>query len=68
VEGDNSSMRYLIHCKNLWKCYNVPTPSTTIKKRNSLKINKKYLINKAVAEVIDKVQKYNLLFHLHLQS
>jgi hypothetical protein len=20
---------YLIHCKNLCKCYNVPTPSTT---------------------------------------
>jgi hypothetical protein len=32
VEGENSSMMYLIHCKNLCKCYNVPTPSTTIKK------------------------------------
>jgi hypothetical protein len=28
----NSSMIYLIHCKNLCKCYNVPTPNTTIKK------------------------------------
>jgi hypothetical protein len=31
VEGDNSSMIYLIHCKNLCKCYNIPTPSTAIK-------------------------------------
>jgi hypothetical protein len=28
--GVNSSMMYLIHCKNLHKCYNVPPPSTTI--------------------------------------
>jgi hypothetical protein len=27
----NSNMMYLIHCKNLCKCHNVPTPSTTIK-------------------------------------
>jgi hypothetical protein len=32
VEGVNSSLIYLIHCKNLHKCYNVPIPSTTIKK------------------------------------
>jgi hypothetical protein len=31
VEEVNSSMIYLIHCKNLCKCYNVPPPSTTIK-------------------------------------
>jgi hypothetical protein len=31
VEGVNSHMMYLIHCKNLCKCYNVPSPSTTIK-------------------------------------
>jgi hypothetical protein len=31
VEGGNSSLMYLIHCKNLCKCYNVPTPSTTKK-------------------------------------
>jgi hypothetical protein len=30
--GGNSSMIYLIHCKNLCICYNVPTPSTIIKK------------------------------------
>jgi hypothetical protein len=30
-EGVNSSMIYLIHCKNFWKCYNVPSPRTTIK-------------------------------------
>jgi septal ring factor EnvC (AmiA/AmiB activator) len=33
VEGANSSMIYLVHCKNLCKCYNVPPPSI-IKKRN----------------------------------
>jgi hypothetical protein len=27
----NSSMIYLIHCKNLCKCHNVPPPSATIK-------------------------------------
>jgi hypothetical protein len=27
-----SSMIYLIHCKNLYKCYNVPIPCTTINK------------------------------------
>jgi hypothetical protein len=26
-------MIYLIHCKNFHKCYNVPLPSRTIKKR-----------------------------------
>jgi hypothetical protein len=29
--GRNSRMIYLTHGKNLCKCYNVPTPSTTIK-------------------------------------
>jgi hypothetical protein len=29
--GLNSSMIYLIHCKNFCKYHNVPTPSTTIK-------------------------------------
>jgi hypothetical protein len=33
VEGVNPCMMYLIHCKNLCKCNNVPPPSTTIKKR-----------------------------------
>jgi hypothetical protein len=28
----NSSMIYLIYCKNFCKCHNVPLPSTTIKK------------------------------------
>jgi hypothetical protein len=33
VEGVNSSMLYLIHCKNFYKCHNVPPPSTKIKER-----------------------------------
>jgi acyl CoA:acetate/3-ketoacid CoA transferase beta subunit len=35
--GVNSSMIYLIHCKKLYKCHNVPpyTPSTTIKKKKN---------------------------------
>jgi hypothetical protein len=28
----NSSMIYLIYCKNFYKFHNVPPPSTTIKK------------------------------------
>jgi hypothetical protein len=30
--GVNSSMIYLMHCKNLCKCHNVPPLSTTIKR------------------------------------
>jgi hypothetical protein len=33
AEGVNSSMIYLIHCKNSCKCHNVPPPSTAIKKQ-----------------------------------
>jgi hypothetical protein len=29
----SSSVIYLIHCKNLCKCHNVPPPSTTIKEK-----------------------------------
>jgi hypothetical protein len=36
VEGVNSSMIYLIHCKNFCKCHNVPQPSTTIKEKMAL--------------------------------
>jgi hypothetical protein len=31
MEEVNSSMIYLIHCKNFCKCHNVPPPGTTIK-------------------------------------
>jgi hypothetical protein len=33
LDGVNSSMIYLIYCKNFCKFYNVPTPGTTTKKR-----------------------------------
>jgi hypothetical protein len=33
IEEVNSSMIYLIYCKNFWKCHNVPPLSTTIKKK-----------------------------------
>jgi hypothetical protein len=36
-EGMNSGMVYLIYCKNLCKCYKVPTSCTTIKKFNATK-------------------------------
>jgi hypothetical protein len=39
MEGVNSNTIYLIHCKNLYKCCNVPTLSITI-------INKKFLKRK----------------------
>jgi hypothetical protein len=32
MEGVNSSMICLIHCRNFYKCHNVPPPSTRIKK------------------------------------
>jgi hypothetical protein len=32
VEGVNSTVIYLIHCKNSCKCHNVAPPRTTIKK------------------------------------
>jgi hypothetical protein len=28
LDGVNSSMIYLIHCKNFSKCHNIPLPST----------------------------------------
>jgi hypothetical protein len=34
VDGVNSSMIYLIHCKKVYKCYNVPPLGTTIKKEH----------------------------------
>jgi hypothetical protein len=33
VEGGNSSMIYLIYCKNLYKYHNVPPPNTIIKEK-----------------------------------
>jgi galactitol-specific phosphotransferase system IIB component len=33
VEGVNSSMIYLMYCKNFCKSHNVPLTSTTIKKK-----------------------------------
>jgi hypothetical protein len=30
VEGVDSSMMHLIHCKNFYKCYNAVSPSTII--------------------------------------
>jgi hypothetical protein len=32
----NSSVTYLIHCKNLCKCHNVPPPSTAIKRKKRI--------------------------------
>jgi hypothetical protein len=34
VEGVNSSMIYLIHCKNFCKGHNEPLSSTTVTKEN----------------------------------
>jgi hypothetical protein len=33
VEGVNSNMIYLIYCKKFCKCHNIPSPSTTVKKK-----------------------------------
>jgi hypothetical protein len=34
--GRNSSLIYLIHCKNLCKCHSVPPPSTSVKEKNKI--------------------------------
>jgi hypothetical protein len=39
LEGVNSRMIYLISHKNFGKCYNVPPPCTTIKKKDCLGTN-----------------------------
>jgi hypothetical protein len=39
VEGVNSSMIYLIHCKNFYNCYNVPPLSTIIKKKKEIQVS-----------------------------
>jgi hypothetical protein len=46
VEVVNACMIYLIHCKNLWKCYKAPTPSTIIirKEKNSNKPVTKFFL------------------------
>jgi hypothetical protein len=44
VERMNSSMIYLICCKNLCECYNVPSPSTTKEKKKTLKEKKGHSI------------------------
>jgi hypothetical protein len=41
VEGVNSSVIYLIHCKKLCKCHTVPPPSTIKEKKE----RKKYFSN-----------------------
>jgi hypothetical protein len=33
VDGVNSSMIYLLYCRNFCKCYNIPPPSTIITKK-----------------------------------
>jgi hypothetical protein len=53
VEGVNSSIVYLIHCKNLCKCHNVPLSRTTIKKRKNFKM---------------KFKKAEILFGTYLQT
>jgi hypothetical protein len=40
--GVNSSILYLMYCKNFCKCHNVPLPSTTIKRKE-----KKFIISQS---------------------
>jgi hypothetical protein len=35
IGGGDSSVIYLIYCKNFCKCYKVPSPNTTIKKKKA---------------------------------
>jgi hypothetical protein len=40
MEEMNSTMIYLLYCKNFCKCHNVLSPSTTIKKKKKKKRKK----------------------------
>jgi hypothetical protein len=44
VEGVNSNMIYLIHCKNSYKCHNVAPPSITIKNYLNLILHIEYTL------------------------
>jgi hypothetical protein len=41
--GVNSSMIYLIHCKNFYKCHKILPPSTIIKNFQKSVANKQFL-------------------------
>jgi hypothetical protein len=55
VEEANSCTIYLIGCKNLYKCHNVPIPSTPIKekKKNS---NPRFNLWNSVCKIIERVK------------
>jgi hypothetical protein len=44
--GGNSSMIYLIHCKNLCKCYDVLTPRTIFKNTTYIKVSYTFTLKK----------------------
>jgi hypothetical protein len=54
--GGDSSMMYLMHCKNRCKCHNVPSPGTTIKKKRKKK-NKAFSLKKKCVIVDNSRQK-----------
>jgi hypothetical protein len=56
--GGDSSMMYLMHCKNRCKCHNVPSPGTTIKKKRKKK-NKAFSLKKNVSLLITVGKKIN---------
>jgi hypothetical protein len=60
VEGVNSSMIYLIHCKNICKCYNVFTPSTT-----KTQMGKKDVCDLRIILVLDMFP-FTIFFPKHL--
>jgi hypothetical protein len=60
VEGVNASMIYLILCKNLCECYNVPSPSTTIKKEEEEEEEKKKTKKLGVAGLVGKASNLEL--------
>jgi hypothetical protein len=61
VEGVNSNMRCLIHCKNLCKCHNVLPPSPTIKKKKIRKKNvNKFCIQSLPLMCVQRVCTHNI--------
>jgi hypothetical protein len=57
VEETNSYMIYLIHCKNLCKCYSVPPSITTIRKKKEKHVQMSKITLKILNEVIQTKKK-----------
>jgi hypothetical protein len=58
--GVNSSMIYLIYCKNLCKYHNVPLPSTTILKKQPTDSVHSPIISRTIFTELEKKSKTHM--------